>query len=92
MGVDNELDKYKKGRGGERGERGAGRPGAKRQKKNERFGFGGKKKYSKSGDATSSADLSGFSAKRMKGGAPKGKTPKTARLGKSRRKVGAGKR
>ncbi|KAI1155721.1 eukaryotic rRNA processing protein EBP2-domain-containing protein [Nemania diffusa] len=92
VGVDNELDKYKKGRGGERGERGAGRPGAKRQKKNERFGFGGKKKYSKSGDATSSADLSGFSAKRMKGGAPKGKTPKTARLGKSRRKVGAGKR
>ncbi|GAW12696.1 hypothetical protein ANO14919_020660 [Xylariales sp. No.14919] len=90
VGVDNELNKYNKGlqRGGERG---AGGPGAKRQKKNEKFGFGGKKKYSKSGDATSSADLSGFSVKRMKGGA-KGKTPKTARLGKSRRKAGAGKR
>ncbi|RWA14887.1 hypothetical protein EKO27_g182 [Xylaria grammica] len=90
VGVDNELNKYNKGlqRGGERG---AGGPGAKRQKKNEKFGFGGKKKYSKSGDAASSADLSGFSVKRMKGGA-KGKTPKTARLGKSRRKAGAGKR
>ncbi|GAP89133.1 putative rRNA processing protein [Rosellinia necatrix] len=89
VGVDDELDKHNRSqRGG--GERGA-KPGAKRQKKNEKFGFGGKKKYSKSGDATSSADLSGFSAKRMKSGA-KGKTPKTARLGKSRRKAGAGKR
>ncbi|KAI1175488.1 eukaryotic rRNA processing protein EBP2-domain-containing protein [Nemania sp. FL0916] len=91
VGVDNELNGYNKGaqRGGER-RTGAG-AGAKRQKKNEKFGFGGKKKYSKSGDATSSGDLSGFSAKRMKSGA-KGKTPKTARLGKSRRKAGAGKR
>ncbi|KAF2972608.1 hypothetical protein GQX73_g1027 [Xylaria multiplex] len=89
VGVDNELKKPSKSsqRGGGAG---AG-PGVKRQKKNEKFGFGGKKKYSKSGDAASSADLSGFSVKRMKGGA-KGKTPKTARLGKSRRKVGAGKR
>ncbi|KAJ8125700.1 hypothetical protein O1611_g7940 [Lasiodiplodia mahajangana] len=74
-----------------RGERGTGGPGAKRQRKNEKFGFGGKKKYSKSGDAASSGDVSGFSVKRMKTGA-KGKTPKTARLGKSRRKAGAGKR
>ncbi|KAI0544381.1 eukaryotic rRNA processing protein EBP2-domain-containing protein [Xylaria curta] len=90
VGVDNELNKYNKG-SSQRGERAGGGPGAKRQKKNEKFGFGGKKKYSKSGDATSSGDLSSFSAKRMKGGV-KGKTPKTARLGKSRRKAGAGKR
>ncbi|KAI0490668.1 eukaryotic rRNA processing protein EBP2-domain-containing protein [Xylaria cf. heliscus] len=92
VGVDKELNKYTKGssqRGG--GERSGARAGAKRQKKNEKFGFGGKKKHSKSGDATSSGDLSGFNVKRMKGG-PKGKTPKTARLGKSRRKAGAGKR
>ncbi|TGJ86162.1 hypothetical protein E0Z10_g2619 [Xylaria hypoxylon] len=90
VGVDKELNKHNKGsqRGGERG---AGGPGGKRQKKNEKFGFGGKKKHAKSGDATSSADLSGFSVKRMKGG-PKGKTAKTARLGKSRRNAGAGKR
>ncbi|KAI0408228.1 eukaryotic rRNA processing protein EBP2-domain-containing protein [Xylaria palmicola] len=91
VGVDNELNKYKKGAQRERGA-GAGKPGAKRQKKNEKFGFGGKKKHSKSGDAASSADLSGFSARRMKGGAAKGKTPKTARLGKSRRKVGGANR
>ncbi|KAI1191994.1 eukaryotic rRNA processing protein EBP2-domain-containing protein [Nemania serpens] len=90
VSVDKELNKFK-GPPRSSGERGAGRPGAKRQKKNEKFGFGGKKKHSKSGDAASSADLSGFSAKRMKGGA-KGKLPKTARLGKSRRKAGAGKR
>ncbi|KAI1738518.1 eukaryotic rRNA processing protein EBP2-domain-containing protein [Xylaria scruposa] len=91
VGVDNELNKYNKGSSQRGGERAGGGPGAKRQKKNEKFGFGGKKKYSKSGDATSSGDLSGFSAKRMKGGV-KGKTPKTARLGKSRRKAGVGKR
>ncbi|KAI1284503.1 eukaryotic rRNA processing protein EBP2-domain-containing protein [Xylaria sp. FL0933] len=90
VGIDNELKQYNgPQRGGERGARGG--PGVKRQKKNEKYGFGGKKKYSKSGDATSSGDLSGFSVKRMKGGV-KGKTPKTARLGKSRRKAGAGKR
>jgi rRNA-processing protein EBP2 len=63
----------------------------KRQKKNEKYGFGGKKKHSKSGDAMSSADLSGFSAKRMKSGA-KSKPAKTARLGKARRNAGAQKR
>jgi rRNA-processing protein EBP2 len=35
--------------------------------------------------------MSGFSARRMKTGV-KGKTPKTARLGKSRRNVGAAKK
>ncbi|KAI0541035.1 eukaryotic rRNA processing protein EBP2-domain-containing protein [Xylaria digitata] len=91
VGVDNELNKHNKSSQRGSGGAGGGGPGIKRQKKNEKFGFGGKKKYSKSGDAASSGDLSGFSVKRMKGGA-KGKMPKTTRLGKSRRKVGAGKR
>lgn len=56
-------------------------PSTKRQKKNEKFGFGGKKRHMKSGDAVSSGDLSNFSAKKMKGGASK-------RPGKSRRAKG----
>ena len=51
----------------------------KRQRKDEKYGFGGKKRFKKSGDALSSADLSGFSAKRMKTGG------KAKRPGKSRR-------
>ena len=51
----------------------------KRQKKDEKFGFGGKKRFSKSTDAASTADLRGFSAKKMKG------KPGKQRLGKSRR-------
>lgn len=51
----------------------------KKQKKDEKFGFGGKKRFSKSTDAASTADLKGFSAKKMKGK----KGPQ--RLGKSRR-------
>ncbi|KAL2048103.1 hypothetical protein N7G274_000014 [Stereocaulon virgatum] len=50
----------------------------KRQKKDEKFGFGGKKRFSKSTDAASTADLRGFSAKKMKGKLGK------QRLGKSR--------
>lgn len=38
----------------------------KRQKKDEKYGFGGKKRHAKSNDAKSSGDMSGFSAKRMK--------------------------
>ncbi|GJN86121.1 rRNA-processing protein and EBNA1-binding protein ebp2 [Purpureocillium lilacinum] len=57
----------------------------KRQKKNEKFGFGGKKRHAKSGDAISSGDLSGFNAKQMKAsGRPKGKAQ---RPGKARRKA-----
>ncbi|KAJ8608296.1 hypothetical protein MRB53_039718 [Persea americana] len=44
-----------------------GAPNAKRQKKDAKFGFGGKKRFAKSGDAISSSDMSGFSTKRMKG-------------------------
>jgi rRNA-processing protein EBP2 len=39
----------------------------KRQKKDSKYGFGGKKRHAKSNDAQSSADGSGFSARRMKG-------------------------
>lgn len=52
----------------------------KRRKKDEKFGFGGKKRFSKSSDAASSANMTAFSAKKMKG---KQKIPH--RLGKSRR-------
>lgn len=52
----------------------------KRQKKDDKFGFGGKKRFSKSGDAASSADLRAFSVKNMKG-----VKKATQRLGKSRR-------
>ncbi|GAB1314130.1 rRNA-processing protein EBP2 [Madurella fahalii] len=95
VAVDNELashsNKSKKRSAGEHGP-----PNAKRQKKDAKYGFGGKKRFAKSGDAMSSGDLSGFSAKRMKtgGGAAGGgkKHGKAPRLGKSRRKAMAGKR
>ncbi len=58
----------------------AGAGPTKRRKKDEKFGFGGRKRFSKSGDAMSSGDIKGFSAKKMKGGRPGAK-----RLGKSRR-------
>ena len=51
----------------------------KRQKKDEKFGFGGKKRFAKSNDARSAGDTSGYSVKRMKG-----KTSKP-RPGKSKR-------
>ncbi|KAI9371800.1 eukaryotic rRNA processing protein EBP2-domain-containing protein [Aspergillus egyptiacus] len=60
-------------------------PSLKRQKKNEKYGFGGKKRFSKSGDAVSSGDLRGFSAKKMKGGS-KG----SSRPGKSKRAAARG--
>uniref|UniRef100_A0A060T103 ARAD1C20108p n=1 Tax=Blastobotrys adeninivorans TaxID=409370 RepID=A0A060T103_BLAAD len=51
---------------------------AKRKAKDAKYGHGGKKRFKKSNDAESSADLSGFNAKKMKQGAKK-------RPGKSRR-------
>ncbi|KAF8852130.1 Ebp2-domain-containing protein [Acephala macrosclerotiorum] len=53
----------------------------KRQKKDEKYGHGGKKRFKKSGDAMSSGDLTGFSAKKMKGGAAK-RPGKARRVGK----------
>ena len=102
VAVDNELKTGSKKRSaGDHGPSG----GAKRQKKDTKFGFGGKKRFGKSGDAMSSGDLRSFSAKRMKdrdgdrggpggrgpGGAGAKKGPKP-RLGKSRRQAHAGKR
>ncbi|QDS77243.1 hypothetical protein FKW77_003246 [Venturia effusa] len=53
----------------------------KRRKKDEKYGFGGKKRFGKSGDAESSADMRAFSAKKMKAGVKK-------RPGKDRRAKG----
>ena len=55
---------------------GGGRQG-KKQKKDEKFGYGGKKRFAKSNDASSTADMRRFSAKKMKG--------QKQRPGKSRR-------
>ncbi|KAK6350157.1 rRNA-processing protein and EBNA1-binding protein ebp2 [Orbilia brochopaga] len=70
--------------------RGDHAPNAKRQRKNEKFGFGGRKKFAKSGDALSSGDMSGFSAKGMKRnsfGGGGGKKKPAPRLGKSKRQA-----
>ncbi|KAF2453235.1 eukaryotic rRNA processing protein EBP2-domain-containing protein [Lineolata rhizophorae] len=61
----------------------AGKPNFKRQKKDEKYGFGGKKRFSKSGDALSSADMRGYSAKKMKAGP--GSKKGNQRPGKSKR-------
>ncbi|KAL4948783.1 eukaryotic rRNA processing protein EBP2-domain-containing protein [Aspergillus filifer] len=61
-----------------------GGPNIKRQKKNEKYGFGGKKRHAKSGDAASSGDLRSFSVKKMKGG------PGAKRPGKSKRAAARG--
>jgi rRNA-processing protein EBP2 len=86
ISVDKELAKpSRSGPGrGQMGRSGAngGAPNIKRQKKNEKYGFGGKKRHSKSGDAMSSGDLSGFNPQKMKG-----RVGKAPRLGKSRRKA-----
>ncbi|KAL8710081.1 MAG: hypothetical protein Q9220_005353 [cf. Caloplaca sp. 1 TL-2023] len=52
----------------------------KRQKKEDKFGFGGKKRFAKSGDVVSTSDLRAFSTRKMKG---QKKGP--SRPGKSRR-------
>ena len=39
----------------------------KRAKKDAKFGYGGKKRFAKSGDAVSTGDLTSFSSKKMKG-------------------------
>lgn len=73
INVDNDS-KTKKDRGS------SGTGNTKRQKKDAKYGHGGKKRFSKSGTAESSADLRGFSAKRMKGKGGPAKRP-----GKNRR-------
>jgi rRNA-processing protein EBP2 len=55
-----------------------------RTEKDKKFGHGGKKRFAKSGDATSSADMKGFSVGRMKGRSSAGKGG-AKRPGKSKR-------
>ncbi|EFR04596.1 rRNA processing protein Ebp2p [Nannizzia gypsea CBS 118893] len=76
-----ESSKSEPRRGG-RGKDGEGSR-SKRQKKDAKFGFGGKKRFAKSGDAISSGDLSSFSTSKMKGK----KTGAAKRLGKGRRQA-----
>ncbi|KAI7972461.1 hypothetical protein EIK77_008924 [Talaromyces pinophilus] len=86
VAIDNDNNK-KPSFGGRRGggkDAAAGGANPKRQKKNEKYGFGGKKRFAKSGDAMSSADLRGFSAKKMKVSGGSGGGAKK-RPGKSRR-------
>jgi len=83
VGVDKELSKNSTGRSDRAGAGRGGKPNTKRQKKDEKYGFGGKKRHAKSGDFASSSDLSGFSAKAMKA---KGGVSKS-RPGKSKRKA-----
>lgn len=83
VSVDNEIAKHSQRSGSGRQQLGARPVNAKRQKKNEKYGFGGKKRHAKSGDAMSSGDLSRFNVKKMKA--------KSSRPGKSRRKAAASK-
>ncbi|OBT83945.1 hypothetical protein VE02_06854 [Pseudogymnoascus sp. 03VT05] len=58
----------------------------KRNKKDEKYGFGGKKRHAKSNDAHTTGDLTGFSSRKMKGqskpGAAKARPGKARRAGK----------
>lgn len=88
VGVDKEITGYKSK--SDRSGPGRGNMGgsnSKRQKKNEKYGFGGKKRHAKSGDTVSSSDMSGFNPKKMKA---QSKVSKSSRPGKSRRKAMAG--
>ncbi|KAJ0425488.1 eukaryotic rRNA processing protein EBP2-domain-containing protein [Aspergillus carlsbadensis] len=61
-------------------------PNMKRQKKNEKYGFGGKKRFSKSGDAISSGDMRSYPGRKMKAGGGGG----AKRPGKSKRAAARG--
>ena len=94
VAVDKELAAPSK-RPADRGARGGGKPGqvnAKRQQKNDKYGFGGKKKNSKSGDAISSSNFDGFNAKRGGTGGGSGGGFKKQRPGKARRQASSGRR
>lgn len=60
-------------------DRSSGQPNMKRQKKDAKYGFGGKKRHSKSNDAKSSADMRDYKRPKSKPSAAK------QRPGKSRR-------
>ena len=93
IALDDSTNDPRQSNSSRRGPASDGARGGKRQRRDQKFGFGGKKRFAKSGDAASSGDLSGFSARRMKGGMGRGGGRATGggskRLGKSRRaKVG----
>ena len=73
-----EDDSKADSKGGPRRSKTGEGPSLKRQKKDKKFGFGGKKRFAKSGDAASSGDMRSFSVKKMKKGGAK-------RPGKSKR-------
>lgn len=79
VALENNAETVKKDRAERKEKSGAGRGNPKRTKRDEKYGFGGKKRFGKSNDAASSADVSKFSVKKMKGG------KKSQRPGKSRR-------
>jgi len=78
VAVDDELSSSKPSREDRMGRN-------KRQKKDAKFGFGGKKRFAKSGDAMSSGDLRAFSSKKMKGGAVAKQRPGKGRRANARR-------
>ena len=55
------------------------KPNSKRLSKDSKYGFGGKKRGSRTNDAESSADISGFSSKKMKGKPRPGKSKRSKR-------------
>lgn len=78
-------------KGGKRSRESTDQSRAKRQKKDAKYGHGGKKRFSKSGDAISSGDIGEtFSHKKNKSGfgGPAQKRGKAPRPGKSKRAGG----
>ena len=70
--------KYGQGGSGSGGDNKRRKPNSKRLAKDAKYGFGGKKRGKRENDAASSADISGFSTRKMKG-------KSTSRPGKSKR-------
>lgn len=89
VAVDDEIKKHsQRSHGGRDLANRPSRPlSSKRQKKDEKYGFGGKKRHTKSGDAISAGNLSAFNPRKMKAGGSRAKTSKPSRPGKARRKV-----
>lgn len=94
VALDNEIMEKGKNGGTSKGKRqrreSTDQSKAKRAKKDAKYGHGGKKRFSKSGDAISSGDMSEFSQKKnnaqfgaRKAGGKKGGKP--SRPGKSKR-------
>ncbi|KAF9113824.1 rRNA-processing protein and EBNA1-binding protein ebp2 [Mortierella sp. AM989] len=99
---DEEMKAYKtSGQGGNKGKKRSAsstpESRGKRLKKDQKFGFGGKKRHEKSNTADSSADVSGFNVKRnksttFKAGHKASKSASKNRPGKARRQNGGGRK